>query len=288
MSAIVDMDRVAAAIIEVAATEVMPRFMKLAAGDIREKGPGDFVTVADEAAEAALAPRLLDLLPGAVLLGEEAAAADPGLIARLSAAAPVWVIDPIDGTANFAEGRPVFAVMVALVEDDVVRASWIHDPVAGRTASASTGAGAWIDGRRLRVSQPPNDIAAMRGSLLAGFFGRPELGRRIQARRNRVTAIKSLRCAGHEYMRLAAGELDFSLFTKLMPWDHAPGVLLHAEAGGYAAYLDGGGFRPGRIDAGALLLAPDAASWQRLHDTLLGEEPGDRTHGGGAGHERQG
>ena len=89
MSATIDMDRVAAAIAEVAATEVMPRFMKLAAGDIREKGPGDFVTVADEAAEAALTPRLLALLPGAVMLGEEAAAADPGLIGRLSATAPV-------------------------------------------------------------------------------------------------------------------------------------------------------------------------------------------------------
>jgi len=83
------------------------------------------------------------------------------------------------------------------------------------------------------------------------------------------------------------GELDFALFTKLMPWDHAPGVLLHAEAGGYAAYLDGSSFRPARIDAGALLLAPDAASWQRLHDTLLGDEP-DEPARGGTGNERDG
>jgi fructose-1,6-bisphosphatase/inositol monophosphatase family enzyme len=279
--AAIDMDRVAAAIAEVAATEVMPRFMKLAAGDIREKAPGDVVTVADEAAEAALAPRLLELRSGSVVLGEEAAAADPGLIERLSAEAPVWVIDPVDGTANFAAGRPLFAVMVALVENGMTRAGWIHDPVAGRTASASRGEGAWLDGKRLRVSRPPAETSAMRGPLLAGFFGQPELGRRIQSRRGRVTAVNTLRCAGHEYMRLAAGELDFALFTKLMPWDHAPGVLLHAEAGGHAAYLDGTGFRPVRIDAGALLLAPDAASWRRLHDTLLGDEPGDRAIAGG-------
>jgi fructose-1,6-bisphosphatase/inositol monophosphatase family enzyme len=281
MAAAIDMDRVAAAIAEVAATEVMPRFRKLAAGDIREKAPGDFVTVADEAAEVALTRRLLALLPGAVMLGEEAAAVDPGLIDRLSAAAPVWLVDPIDGTANFAEGRALFAVMVALVENGVAQAGWIHDPVARRTASAARGEGAWIDGRRLRVSQPPVATSAMRGTLLAGFFGRPELGRRIQSRRDRVTAVKSLRCAGHEYMRLAAGDVDFSLFTKLMPWDHAPGVLLHAEAGGYAAYLDGTGFRPARIDAGALLLAPDVASWRRLHDVLLGDEPGESPIGGG-------
>ena len=171
--------------------------------------------------------------------------------------------------------------MVALVENGEVRAGWIHDPVALRTASALQGEGAWLDGKRLRVSHPPAETSAMRGPLLAGFFGPPELGRRIQSRRDRVTAVKTLRCAGHEYMRLAAGALDFALFTKLMPWDHAPGVLLHAEAGGHAAYLDGTGFRPARIDAGALLLAPDAASWRRLHDTLLGDEPGDRAIGGG-------
>jgi fructose-1,6-bisphosphatase/inositol monophosphatase family enzyme len=279
--AAIDMDRVAAAIAEVAATEVMPRFMKLAAGDIREKAPGDVVTIADEAAEAALAPRLLALRSGSVILGEEAAAADPGLIERLSAEAPVWVVDPVDGTANFAAGRPLFAVMVALVENGVALAGWIHDPVALRTASALRGEGAWLEGKRLRVSQPPAKTSAMRGPLLAGFFGRPELGRRIQSRRDRVAAVKTLRCAGHEYMRLASGELDFALFTKLMPWDHAPGVLLHGEAGGHAAYLDGTGFRPARIDAGALLLAPDAASWQRLHDTLLGDEPGDQAIGGG-------
>ena len=279
--AAIDMDRVAAAIAEVAATEVMPRFMKLAAGDIREKAPGDVVTIADEAAEAALAPRLQALRPGSVMLGEEAAAADPGLIERLSAGAPVWVVDPVDGTANFASGRPLFAVMVALVENGVARAGWIHDPVTQRTASALRGEGAWLEGKRLRVSHPPAKTSAMRGPLLAGFFGQPELGRRIQSRRDRVSAVKTLRCAGHEYMRLASGELDFALFTKLMPWDHAPGVLLHGEAGGHAAYLDGTGFRPARIDAGALLLAPDAASWRRLHDTLLGDEPGDRAIAGG-------
>src|SRR5258705_147653 len=93
--AAIDMDRVAVAIAEVAATEVMPRFMKLAAGDIREKAPGDVVTIADGAAEAALAPRLQALRFGSVMLGEEAAAADPGLIERLSAEAPVWVVDPV-------------------------------------------------------------------------------------------------------------------------------------------------------------------------------------------------
>jgi fructose-1,6-bisphosphatase/inositol monophosphatase family enzyme len=270
--AVIDIDRVAAVIAEVAAEQVVPRFRKLAAGDIREKGPGDFVTVADEATEAALEPRLAALAPGSVMLGEEAAHSDPGLIDRLGEEAPVWIIDPIDGTANFAEGKPVFAVMVALVVGGELRAGWIHDPIAGSTAIAAAGEGAYLAGKRLRVSAAPADPAAMRGPVMAGHFGRPELGRRLQSRRSRVQAVRSLRCAGHEYIRVAAGEVDFLLFTKLMPWDHAPGVLLHAEAGGHSAYLDGGRYRPSRIDADALLLAPDPASWERLYATLLGPD----------------
>src|SRR5262249_21287243 len=204
---------VSAVIAEVAAAEIMPRFTRLAAGDVREKGPGDLVTVADEAAEAALERRLLAVLPQATILGEEAAAADPRLIGRLMSEAPVWVGDPSAGPSNFAEGKPLFAVMVALVQNGRIVASWIHDPVSGRTAHAAAGEGAWLDGERLGVSRPAGEVAAMRGSLMAGFFGDRELGRRLQARRGRVQVVGSLRCAGHEYIRLARGEMDFALFT---------------------------------------------------------------------------
>src|SRR5215467_2079228 len=97
-----DLARVTALIEETAALEILPRFQKLAAGDIREKTPGDFVTVADEAAEAHLTPLLAALLPGSLVLGEEAAAADSLLLDRLLGEPAVWVVDPVDGTGNFA------------------------------------------------------------------------------------------------------------------------------------------------------------------------------------------
>src|SRR5215470_17897885 len=109
----------------------MPRYAKLAAGEVREKGPGDLVTVADEAVERRLAPELGQMLPGSVVLGEEAAAADPSRIELLDGTDPVWVIDPIDGTANFAEARGDFGVMVALVRHGEVLSSWIYDPRHG-------------------------------------------------------------------------------------------------------------------------------------------------------------
>ncbi len=266
-----DIDRVSRLIEETAAIEIVPRFRRLASHELREKGPGDLVTVVDEAAEARLSALLAELAPGSVVLGEEAAAADPKLLNRLFDEAAVWIVDPVDGTSNFAEGRPEFAVMVAYVEAGELRAAWIHQPIGGRMAVAAAGAGAWLNGRRLAVAPATEDPGAMSGALLAGFFGRPELGRLLQSRRDRVRAVRSLRCAGLEYMRLAAGETHFLLFSKLMPWDHAPGVLLHREAGGYSSYLEGGAYHPAGIGRSGLLLAPDKASWHVLHERLLGQ-----------------
>jgi fructose-1,6-bisphosphatase/inositol monophosphatase family enzyme len=266
----IDIDAVARLIAEAAAEEIMPRFAKLAVGDVREKGPGDLVTIADEAVERRLAPQLIGLLPGSCVIGEEEAAVDVSVLQRLEEPAPVWIIDPVDGTANFAAGKGDFGVMVALVQAGRTVAGWIHDPVNKRMATAERGAGAWLDGKRLAVAPPPADPAELSGTLLVGFHGDPELGRRIQQRRERIRAVKSRRCAATEYLQLATGQMHFALFSRLMPWDHAPGVLIHAEAGGYNGYIDdGGGYEPARITAKGLLLAPDRASWQALYDRLI-------------------
>lgn len=269
MSAGIDIDRISRLIVEAAAEEIMPRYAKLAAADVREKGPGDLVTVADEAMEHRLTTLLQDLLPGSVVIGEEAAARDGAVLLRLATDEAVWIIDPVDGTSNFAKAKGDFGVMVALVADGRAVAGWIYDPVGSRMATAELDAGAWLNGERLKVADVPSDPAELSGTLLAGFYGDLELGRRVQQRRERVRALKTRRCAASEYLRIAGGEMHFALFTKLMPWDHVAGVLIHGEAGGYNAYVDGGGYRPDRISAPGLLLAPDAPSWQALHDRLV-------------------
>src|SRR5258708_7396511 len=108
-------DQVIAAMREVAETIILPRFNQLAAHDIRSKThPADLVTIADEESERALEKRLGDLLPGSLLVGEEAVAADPKILERIHTDDPIWIIDPIDGTANFVNGVARFAVMIAL------------------------------------------------------------------------------------------------------------------------------------------------------------------------------
>ncbi len=257
---------------EVAAREIMPRFKHLGAADVRSKsGPLDPVTVADEAAERALNAGFRKLFPGDDVLGEEAVSADFSLLARLKQPGRVWVIDPIDGTANYAAELPLFGVMAALVEEDRVLAGFIYDPVGEDCAVATLGGGAWMvakDGTRraLRVAAPV-PVNRMVGSMSWRFLTEP-LRSHVLQRLDRLAAVTDYRCAAHQYRMLAAGHCDMQLFRKLLPWDHAAGVLLHREAGGYGRQFDGGEYRPSVIDGG-LLLAPDAASWEALAEAIL-------------------
>lgn len=135
----------------VAAEVILPRFGRLSAADTVEKTPGDWVTIADRESEAIITDELLRLDPHARVVSEEAASADPSLIDTV-ANGRVWLVDPLDGTNNFAEGREPFGMMVALVEDGVTQAGWIYAPVTKRLCSARRGAGAFIDGVRVTVA----------------------------------------------------------------------------------------------------------------------------------------
>ena len=254
-----------------ARAEIMPRFRNLGPGGIRTKsGPLDFVTEADEAAERMIAEGLSRHFPGCVVVGEEAASANPCLLDGLQDADLAFVVDPVDGTANFAAGLPLFGTMAAAIVRGEVAGAVIHDPVGDDTAFAVRGEGAWTqasDGTRrdLRaaVAAP---VSWMTGA--ASWRNLPD-GQRETVYRNlaQVAACWDYRCAAHQYRMLAAGDCHFLLFAKLMPWDHAPGWLLHREAGGYSARLDGSPYRPQTRDGG-LLCAPDHASWHVLRDAL--------------------
>ncbi len=260
----------------VARSEVMPHFRNLKAGDVQVKsGPLDLVTVADEQAEQRLAAGFARLFPGCTVIGEEAATRDPALLDQLAAAERCFVIDPIDGTANFAAGLPLFAVMVAVVERGRTVAALIHDPVGDDTAVALAGEGAWTTtpgGERvpLRVAAPA-PVAEMTGSVSWRYMPEPRRSA-FCTRLTRVAAAWDYRCAAHQYRLLAAGHCHYSIYNRLLPWDHAAGVLLHQEAGGYAACLDGSDYAPSRSDGG-LICAPDRASWEGLRAALFDEPP---------------
>jgi fructose-1,6-bisphosphatase/inositol monophosphatase family enzyme len=173
-----DMEKVAALIRETAEAVIVPRFRMLKQDEIREKKPGDFVTVADLDSERMLTERLLAWLPGSAVLGEEAAATDASRLALLAGEAPVWVIDPIDGTANFARGQEGFAVILALVERAELCAGWIYDPLGEAMVMAEAGGGAWSEGRRLAVAAEaePRPVPVRRRHKRHAGHKRPEVG----------------------------------------------------------------------------------------------------------------
>jgi len=252
----VDVERVAGIIRDVAAAEILPRFRNLTAGQIREKQPGQLVTEADIEAERVLTRRLGEVLPEATCVGEEAVAANPALLSRLEHPGAVWVIDPVDGTSNFAQGLTRFAVILALVVDGVTQIGWIFDPVSGRMTIAERGGGAWQSDQRLSVRS---------GGPLDTLVGSVKRSARLAGR---VAQVSRKGSAAHDYLDLVNGTLHFAHFRRLMPWDHAAGVLIHAEAGGYGRLIDGSPYRP-RFHEGALLLAPDEACWSALRALLV-------------------
>lgn len=263
---ILDPERVSAILRDVAVAEVLPRFGNLAHGEVSEKRPGEVVTAADVAAELALERALLALLPGSRVCGEEGCERDPGALAALGGAAPVWILDPVDGTANFAKGDPCFAMIVALAVAGETQAGWLHDPVKNVTIWAVRGEGARRGRDRLQVSEP--------GSL-ADLVGMPGKKARERIEKRRSAGEQGLPqtwgrygCAGQEYMDLAQGRLHYLRYGgRLKPWDHAAGTLIHREAGGFSALMATGapyGVGAGIVE-GFLLHAPDRANWDALH-----------------------
>ncbi len=254
-----------------AAAEILPRFRALEAAQITAKsGPQDLVTEADHEAEAMITRALAAAFPDAVIIGEEAAETDTGYRARLVAAPLAFVIDPVDGTWNFAHGLPLFGAMIAVCRFGVPVLGLILDAITGDIAVAGIDAPAQSCPRRgvphpLRTAAP-KPLAGLIGYMEQAFL--PEgLRQTLALRACALGHVTTLRCSAHQYRMLAQGAVDFNLAVKLSPWDHLAGSLLVAQAGGHVAMLDG---RPydASCDSGYLLAASGKEVWARLRDHL--------------------
>jgi len=254
----------------VAAQEALPLLGRLADTDIAQKtGPLDLVTVADRRVEERLTQALTALLPGSLVIGEEAVHHAPGVLDALLGDTPVWIIDPIDGTSNFVRGEPSFAILVTLARGGEPLASWTYQPVPARMAVARRGEGALLDGAPVRTRGGADDdvllVASARPANLTAeqrsrFYGLgPEHG---------VKACAS-GSAGCDYLDVARGELDAVSYVYDNPWDHSAGILLVAEAGG--SVLSTGG-DPFRMAAGPLpfVAARDEATARRVLGLMAG------------------
>ena len=269
MSNLPDPAAVAAAIREASLAQALSRFQDLQAHEISEKSPGDLVTVADLETERALNRSLLALLPGSAMVGEEAVAENPGLLRALAGEGACWLIDPIDGTINYASGVPLFATMVALVVRGEVVGGWIYDPVHDVMAMAEKGSGAYLNGERV-VLGPDPALARLSGCLHLSGYDR-DLAATAARNFDAVGPLLVLHCAGLEYQLMLRGRLHYAVYLRTNPWDHAPGLFLLAEAGGHTARLDGSLYDLNVIyHASPLLAAVGEGAWRDLRRSLFG------------------
>ena len=259
---------------EAAGQIIMPLWRNLGRDDVTEKSAGDLTTSADTRCEAFLASHLPGLIEGSLVLGEESVYDDPGLLAALHTDAPVWVIDPLDGTRCFAAGEPKFAVMVCLIQSGVTIGAWILNPIDGVLTSAERGAGAFqgdkrltVDPAPLTVDPAPLPLGRARGVAMTWYL--PDaLKPTADAALDTFLFIERTRCAGYNYPSFAKNELHFLFFYRTLVWDHAPGVLIAQEAGGFVRRLDGTEYSPVDNRKG-LLCANNPETWKSVQRTLV-------------------
>lgn len=268
-----DIDAVTRIIQDVADEVIVPRYRALRTDEIIHKETAgyadDLVTLADREAEARLTTALTELMPSARVLGEESTHADAGRLALVDADGPLWIVDPLDGTHNFAAGRDGFGVMVGFALRGVVRAAWIYLPIRGELFVAETGCGAWFNGERMRVPDG-TDTGLPRGTYLSRFMP-PHLRDAVtRALETRIAPADLAGAAAVEYTDVLRGRREFVAYYRLLPWDHGAPALILTEGGGAVEHLDG---RPYTLRSGhqVTLVSRDAELAARLRNWIAAE-----------------
>ena len=214
---------------------------------IRSKHKNDFVSEVDEAAEEAIVSILRDTYPDHGILAEESGK-------REAKGDYVWIIDPLDGTTNFLHGFPQYCVSIALMHKGAPFQAVVFDPNRNELFTASKGAGAFLNDRRIRVSRTDKLDDALMGT---GFPFREidNLDDYLRMLKNVMTSTSGIRRPGAAALDLAwvaCGRIDGFWEMGLSPWDMAAGALLVREAGGLIGDLEG---NEGFLDSGRVVAA---------------------------------
>jgi myo-inositol-1(or 4)-monophosphatase len=218
---------------QAAREELLPRFAEVQ----REfKRDGSVVTVADRAMQDRLQAALHERWPAYPLLGEEMSEQEQARLAR-GAGTGLWVLDPLDGTSNFAAGVPFFAVSLALLVERRAVLGMVYDPARDETFSAASGLGAWLNGQALR---PRRLGLPLRRALAAVDFKRlpTELATRLAAHAP-YGSQRSLGSVALDWCWVAAGRFHVYIHGRQMLWDYAAGHLVLSESGGRSCTLAG-------------------------------------------------
>ncbi len=219
-----------------AASEINRASFDLDRITVSEKNHNDFVTNIDQLAEQVIVEALLKAYPDHAILAEESGASKN----LNDESENVWIIDPIDGTTNFLHGYPNFCISIALQQRGVITNALVYDPVRNDLFTATKGAGAYLNEKRIRVRNPDRINKALIGS---GHGADPralaEYLRMYEVVASRCHGVRSSGSAALELANLAAGRTDGFFEKGLKVWDIAAGSLLVTEAGGIVGEFSG-------------------------------------------------
>lgn len=244
---------------EVSRKAILPYYQKLAEHEITAKAADDVVTVADNLSEELLTEGLAKILDLPVV-GEEASHADASVQDRL--AGDCWIVDPLDGTRNFAKGQPPFGILIARASGGVAQSGWIYDVLTDRLCVAHSRKGAFVNGEKITARGTGREMPVAAISLI---FMDPTRREAVKAAiEGHYHQVDVPYCAAEQYPRLALGVNDVSIFERTLAWDHAAGVLWLNEAGGKAARPDGSPYRVDEWERKGLIGAASPALWDDL------------------------
>ncbi|HWQ38193.1 MAG TPA: inositol monophosphatase family protein [Burkholderiales bacterium] len=258
------LERVIEVVRRVASDEIMPRYLKVAH---QRKSDGSLFTEADLAAQDALSRMLPQILPGPIVAEEMT---QQQQVERwVGGAEGLWCVDPIDGTSNFVNGLPYFAVSVARMRNGRSVLGVVYDPVADEVFYAQRGAGSYLNGERLPIK---TQIPELRNAMAQVDFKRlPRTLRAALAAAPPYSFQRNFGASTLEWCYVAAGRFDVYLHGGQKLWDYAAGSLILEEAGGYMATLEHDDFWAGRLWERSVLAARERtlfeawARWVRAH-----------------------
>ena len=249
-------------------TVIAPYFQALKTEDISYKSsPKDPVSIADKKAEAELKARLLEILPQALFIGEEEYTDTPGILDHLGQTeSPVWVVDPIDGTQNFVDGKEGFGIMVALIEGGRITGAWFYEVCSKRVTSWATGHPVLENGLPVAPFKERSAPSCYKGTIgwkLFDYISSDEIDPGDD-----ISVIPAREPSIITYPWLLKGDIDFLVFRITMPWDHLPGLAMAWAHGGVSSNWDGQPFDPATTDRG-LIIARDEACLRHVQDKLV-------------------
>lgn len=256
---------------EVSSEVILPHFRSLSEDDIKEKkDPSDLVTIADSKAETFITARLMDRFPQANIIGEEAVSDDPNLLKNANYEGLNFIIDPIDGTFNFANGVPLFSVILAVVQDGKTVTGFIYDPVMKDLLFAESGKGAYkIDEKgtktklKLSGAKPFEDMTGQ----ISRHGAEEDLLKTLLVNQTKNAGCIDFRCGAQAFKIMLSAGIDYMIYPQTSPWDHLAGDLLIREAGGYTACFDGSPYGCKNIHDG-LIIASSKEMWNVIKAEL--------------------